>query len=129
MQKPKNYYKKLCFLMISGFLVSSFTLVEGKSYLKQKPNITSIENTKDLVLGVEEISEKKVDIVKDAIGEIQGLKYVDFCPEMNVFMLTYDENVFSSKEIVVRSISDKISKVSFYIKESSIVDVKIKCSK
>lgn len=129
MYKPKNYYKKFCILIISGFLVTSFTLVEGKSYLKQKPDNTSIENTKDLVLGVEEISEKKVDLIKDAIGEIQGLKYVDFCPEMNVFMITYDENLFSNKELAVRSITDKVSKIAFYIKESSIVDVKIKCSK
>ena len=85
------------------------------------------DNQRDLVLGIEDLSEKKAGVIKDEIESIQGVIYKDYCPKMNLILLTYDETKFESKEFVVKAISRKLSKITFQIKEGSILDIQHSC--
>jgi|GEM_PF-5276431 len=91
-----------------SFSAYSFTDKLENSYID--------EPSQELVIGTPNFNMKRYDDFTNSILSINGIKNIEFCPEMEVFMIQYDSAVFGTSEEAFKTIENQLKSFKIFHK-------------
>jgi hypothetical protein len=99
--------KTICTLLFVALVLPAFS-VEFSTPESKNQSIVLAEVSGELVIGVPNFNMKRYDDFLERINAIPGIRKVDYCPAMEVFLINYDPATYSSSEEAFKTIAEAL---------------------
>lgn len=99
---------------VSVLLVSSYLLLT--SLTTKYETLTKQNHPNELIVAFENLSDKQLIELDEAIAQIPGVKNFGYCQRQRLYFFTYDEQIYKSEDQVMEAISIHTKKFQPLIK-------------
>jgi hypothetical protein len=107
--------KTICTLLFVALVLPAFS-GEFSTPESKNQSILLAEVSGELVIGVPNFNMKRYDDFLERINAIPGVRKIDYCPAMEVFLINYDTTVYSSPEEAFRAAENELKGFTLYHK-------------
>jgi hypothetical protein len=119
--------KTICTLLFVALVLPAFS-GEFSTPESKNQSIVFTEVSGELVIGVPNFNMKRYDDFLERINAIPGVRKIDYCPAMEVFLINYDPASYSSSEEVFRTIEETLKGFNLFHKlGASHAELKANC--
>jgi hypothetical protein len=95
---------KTILLLVFGFIYSPFFAHNLSIFSITSQTTISDQIEGELVIGVPNFNMKRYDNFVKEVTAVSGIKSIEFCSSLSVFMINYDSSVYDSPEAAFRAI-------------------------
>lgn len=105
-----NFIKKIVLFFLLVFIATNY---------KAQASIDSLQ----VIIGHTITSNKKISILENQIKNMSGVRFISYCPNHNLFILSIDKTHYDNKVIFFNALVNYVNSTQLLLKEGEIKDI------